>query len=467
MSKSIMLVLLVLSAPLLAVDYEWNNNSGDNDFVNLNNWYEIGTTNLPAGPFTAADNLLVELAGTDKAVLNSASAGRWLHAGWNDNTSGEIEIAAGADLNLSNSVYLAYGSNTIGTINMTGGLLSANSSYTTIALSGQGYLNVSGGTYSSDRMSVGNGAGGRGEANVSGTGQMTFANDIYVGQNGEGYISVSDQASFSANDMTAGRYATGASQINVSGTGQLTLTGYSTFGSDAGKGTLNVSGGSFIANRMNAGTTHVDSLGEVNVSGTGQVNLATYATFGNIGQGVLNVSGGSFIADRMTLGQNGGSGTVVVSGTGSFELADYLQGSTGDFLFRLEGSGASVTINDNIISTAGFNSYAFEFALDGANGVGSGIFAQNAIDLAEGVEIDLSFIGAAIDGTYTIMSSAGTITDLSTSGLLSDASVAAGWTYDIVSGESLTELQVTIPEPATVLLLVGGGVMALRRRKTE
>ncbi|AQQ71151.1 hypothetical protein SMSP2_01516 [Limihaloglobus sulfuriphilus] len=467
MKKLILVVLLMVSIPLLAVDYEWNNNSGDNDFVNLNNWYEIGTTNLPAGPFTADDNLLVELAGADKAVLNSASAGRWLRAGWNDNTSGEIEIAAGADLNLSDSVYLGFGTNTTATINMSGGSLSANSSYTTIANSGQAYLNVSGGTYSSDRMSVGNGAGGRGEVNASGTGQMTFAADIYVGQNGEGYLNVSDDAGFSARSMTTGRYATGTGETNVSGSGQFTLSGYATFGNNAGNGTLNASGGSFTANRMNVGLGDAGSVGEINVSGTGQVIIDTYSTFGNTGQGFLNVSGGSFSADRMTLGQNGGFGQVTVSGTGSFELADYLTSNTGDLLFRLEGSQASVAMGGNIRSSSDFGSYIFEFALDGANGVGDGIFAQTGITLNEGVKIDLEFIGAAVDGTYTIMSTPDVFNDFTTSGLLSDDSVAAGWTYDIVTGDTLTELQVTIPEPATMLLLLGGGMIALKRRKTE
>ncbi|MCC6682995.1 MAG: PEP-CTERM sorting domain-containing protein [Phycisphaeraceae bacterium] len=277
--------------------YVWTNNAADNDFTNLNNWYQEGTTTLPTVPFTATDNLLVEKDGTDKAVLSSATLGRWLRAGWYPGTIGLIEVVSGGQADLSNSIYLGYDATAVGTLNIMGGVVNANSSYTTI---------------------------------------------------------------------------------------------------------------------------------------------------GGLGQASLTISSGSLSTNRMNMGHEAsGSGVLEVSGTGSLYIDNYLSGNLGDSTVRLIGSTASFQINDDLTADAqGTN--LFEFQLDGANGVGTGIVVTNVIDLAANAQVDVSFLGASVNGTYTLMSTTGTFTDNTGGSLLTAASVTAGWSYAIVDDAGTKKLQVTL-----------------------
>lgn len=319
MKKLVLCVILMVSVPVWATDYVWTNYDADNNFTNTSNWYQSGTTTMPTGPFTSGDNLLIELDGADKAVLSSATAGRWIRAGWNANSVGELDLLAGADADLGNSVYLGYDATAKGTINVRGGSLSATSSYSTIGGAGEGCLNISGGLYHTNRMTVGNNAGG--------------------------------------------------------------------------------------------------------------------------------------------------SGQVVLSGTGQLKIDDYLQSNGGDFLLRMEGAGAKIEILDDLITKATATQNAFEFVLDGAAGIGDGIVVSDGILFVAGTTIDLSFMDEAVYGTYTLMTSGGLLDDQTGGSLLSSASAAAGWTYSIVTNEGVSALQVTlVPEPATLGLLLGGGVLLWRKR---
>jgi len=211
------------------------------------------------------------------------------------------------------------------------------------------------------------------------------------------------------------------------------------------KGTINMTGGLFTGD------------------GTG-----CYATFGTDGDGYLNISGGTWSSDRITLGEKAGDiGQIVLSSSGTLNLADDLKGATtagGTFKVKLIGSNATFTIGDDIRNLDGdAHDSIFEFVLNGASGVGTGIVVGDAIGLTSYTEIDLSFVGASVDGTYTLMKAGGAFTD--PGGLLSAASIAAGWSYELVTVGDYIELQATIPEPATISLLLVGGLATLMRRK--
>lgn len=312
--------LAIPVTPAPAATYVWTNNGGDNAFTNTANWYEDGTVNNPPGAFTTDDNLLVELAGADRAILNAASDGRWLRAGWNAGAQGEIDVVDGAVANMSNSIYLGF-------------------------------------------------------------------------------------------DATAA-------------------------------GTLTISGGSLVT--------------------------SGYITLANNGQATMTMTGGTFQADRMTLGSAAsGSGVLNISGDSSFTLDNYLQSNGGSMTIGLSGSDATVQINNNLFAKDISVSNQFNFLLDGANGVGTGIQVTNAIELAAGTQVDVSFLGPVVDGTYTLMTAGGAFTDNTGGNLLSPTSLAAGWTYQIVATGAGNELQVTVPEPASVALLSVGGAMMLNRRRRE
>jgi T5SS/PEP-CTERM-associated repeat protein len=190
--------------------------------------------------------------------------------------------------------------------------------------------------------------------------------------------------------------------------------------------------------------------------------VVEYATIGNENDGAMNISGGTFNADRMTIAQEAGStGHLTVSG-GSFSLADKLDISRyGSATVTIQGSGATFQCDRMDLDENG----VLEVILDGSNGIGSGIEVSGDVALMSGAELDLSFLGTVADGTYTLITSGGIIDDQTGGNLLSSASVAEGWTYDIVTTEGMTELQATIPEPATISLLIAGGVAGLIRRR--
>ncbi len=290
--------MLFAAVPAMgATNYVWTNNDADNDFTNLNNWYQEGTTTVPTVPFTADDNLLVEMDGANKAVLSSTTLGRWIRAGWNAGSTGLVEVITGGQADLSNSIYLGFDATATGTLNINGGTVNATSSYTTVGGAGTGYLNITDGNLHTNRMNIGN--------------------------------------------------------------------------------------------------------------------------------------------------NTGGVGYVVLDGASSLVIDDYLSSSGGTLNLKMIGSGSSIQVADDLTADAAEGNN-FEFVLDGANGVGAGIVATNAITLEANAQLDVSFVGASVNGTYTLMSSNGTFTDNTGGNLLTSASVTAGWSYAIVDDAGVQKLQVTL-----------------------
>jgi hypothetical protein len=207
------------------------------------------------------------------------------------------------------------------------------------------------------------------------------------------------------------------------------------------------------------------SSGIINVNGGSLNSTGDYATLGIAGEGHLNISAGSYHANRITLAQNAGSlGEIVLTGTGYLDIDTYIQGGSGDLKVKMIGSDTKFEIGTHLVTKDTATSTIFEFVLDGANGVGAGIVAGD-ITLVNGTVIDLSFMDETVNGTYTIMSCQGLFTDLSTDGLLSAASKAVGWTYEIVNVDGVNELQVSIPEPATLCMLLLGASAIWRKKK--
>ncbi len=187
--------------------------------------------------------------------------------------------------------------------------------------------------------------------------------------------------------------------------------------------------------------------GTINMSG-GSVQMSTYTTTGYHGStGTLNISGGTWHADRMTNGNTLNSyGYVNLSGTGSMIFDNYVtSGSGGNFYFKMEGSNASFSA-DRLTIKADSVSIMFDFVLDGANGVGTGMQFTNNIYIPDVAKFNVSFLGAAAPGTYTLMTSqlgAFTVEDFSND-LLTDDAVNAGWTYAVVEDGGMQKLQVTL-----------------------
>jgi T5SS/PEP-CTERM-associated repeat protein len=355
--------------------------------------------------------------------------------------------------------YLLVG-DTDGKVDVSGGELTFLNSWMSIGRYGTGELNVSGsGTFRGNRMSVGQKSGSSGSLTVTG-GLIDIDDYVYLGVSSTATADVSGGELHADNLIALGAFdSQGNGTINISGNGVVSSGGGMMIGRK-GSGEINVNGGQLNANRMTLGR-YSGGIGELNLS-TGTVSVVEYATIGNENDGAMNISGGTFNADRMTIAQEAGStGHLTVSG-GSFSLADKLDISRyGSATVTIQGSGATFQCDRMDLDENG----VLEVILDGSNGIGSGIEVSGDVALMSGAELDLSFLGTVADGTYTLITSGGIIDDQTGGNLLSSASVAEGWTYDIVTTEGMTELQATIPEPATISLLIAGGVAGLIRRR--
>lgn len=200
-------------------------------------------------------------------------------------------------------------------------------------------------------------------------------------------------------------------------------------------GLLNISGGSFTAQRESGGNS-------INV--------------GVAGDGTLVISDGAFLTRAgLTLGGTGGDGST---GTGIFEVL----GSNVDQI----GIGSSGSIDGRWVQNA---NGILRTGID-AGGV-TPVFVDDEGDNGSGG--DVSFLAGAIldpydlgDATagvwHTVMTWEGSLTD---SGLaLSDDAIAAGWDYRFEGNQLQVQLTV-IPEPASLGLLGLSGLGLLRRRR--
>lgn len=217
---------------------------------------------------------------------------------------------------------------------------------------------------------------------------------------------------------------------------------------------------------------------------TGYLTVGRNSTSGSTtpGTGYLYINGGTVNMDRITIGELtsgntvAGIGHIVLQNDGVINLqcvktaAAGLKVNNGDFKWTDNGS-STVTTGYLTVNTA---TLIFEIGADGsigedgkginvinngvAGGPGTALFSANAL-------IDLSFLSTPIISQWiTLVTAANGIT-LSDDTLLTQASINAGWTYQITGDAGgLQTLQVMIPEPATISLLVMGVMGLLVRR---
>jgi hypothetical protein len=384
-------------------------------------------------------------------------------------------------------------------------------------------LNVGpGGTITSAAgdLVIGSGAGGThgitGHYNQTG-GSVSLTNNVHVGQlNADGSSFSLTGGTFNCaqftevdNDTTVGSPSNVT--VDVGGDATLNQTAGKNFfvglGSSSTNVVLNLSGTA----TLNAGSRFLmgavvspnDAAHNIVVNQTGgtlntQLNLSVadqggYGTY-NFSNGVINTSTvtptasvvgrqgtGRFIqtggtanfVGGLTIGNINGdadallpnglyeisAGTLAPSATGT--AVNIGQAGTG--MLHVIGGDSTITVTGAFIdsSTASGNgtlSYTLQAGepLTEINVTGDATFAAGSI-----LAFDLGGV-APSQSSYDLLT-ATTITD---SGLTFDNSAAPGWGFQIVSGGNGQVLQaITVPEPASLGLLAGAGLLALRRRR--
>ena len=208
------------------------------------------------------------------------------------------------------------------------------------------FILESGSTVSGRSFSVGSNAGSTGTAIFDGVGTLSFLSYLFLGNSGEGEMTVSNGAVAEfvenegfAHNFNVGRRNDAIGTLNVMGTGsnvtanKIAEIGGSNNSTGGGTGTVNVSGGGtvntpgvIVGTRTSTGTSS-GGHGTINISGVDSKWQASSLVLGDIGEGYLNIiDGGNFtttfnvrVGDRNTTGD--GPAEVVVSGTAMSEGA--------------------------------------------------------------------------------------------------------------------------------------------------
>ena len=240
-----------------------------------------------------------------------------------------------------------------GTVQMTGGGLSAGTQY--VGVSGTGTFSQSGGTNASyANLYLGYNAGSSGTYSLSSSGLLVgysaVAAYVYVGYSGTGTFTQSGGTS------TVGGYPNTlilSLGYNTGSNGTYSLSGGQLSASDQevglnGTGTFLQSGGSNAFSTLDLGAVAGGS-GTYNLSGSGQVSAGA-EWVGSSGTGTFTQSGGTNSGSILVGYNAGSSGTYSLSGSGLF-LGGADVGLSGAGAFRQSGgtntSSGNLTLGDD------------------------------------------------------------------------------------------------------------------------
>jgi hypothetical protein len=422
----LLLVVLLLSANGFAAVYTntvtW---AGEGDWMEQSHWTDSPTTPNWNIPGWVVDNPLNTVPSTspdwnggyahiDSGICNITPASN------PDGTVAIMYVGSAADsatLNISDDLtirkqmYIGYESvsSSIATINHTAGTVT----YGTDA------------TLANRRFLMGRGAG-TSVYNLSGTAVMTTSADY----DSIGY----DGTSTSIFNMTGGTINdTGtALQIgnSVGSTGIVNLSG----------GTLNAYGSAGIYIGVRTDSTHTGTL---NLSGTGVLNSHDIKVSYLAGStGLLKISGGSLNCDRIWYTLNGGKS--VISGSGATSIVTKQFSADGKTLgIELDADGST------LIEVVGLAAETYH----GAFLIGSTLEVS-------------ALTGFDSDALYNILWSAA---ELDTTGLVFNNLTGVNMDWRVVNynlgGIDGQMLQLVVPEPATICVLLLGSLMLVRRKR--
>jgi fibronectin-binding autotransporter adhesin len=488
--KGILALLLPLAwatsaysqSPILAV---WVGPS-QGDWNNQNNWvcYFSGGS-APCVPNDTMGNTFTVNIDNSDAVVNLSPTVVGLSLGVNvGDTGGSLSLGAGNKLTITGEVdsgvsipgsmtitnrgvlsdataTIALGMGSRGsTVTVSGGGTQWNTSgELDVGVNDSGTLTIdSGGSVTATNMNLGEFTTGVGTVTVSGSkAKLTVTTgDLNVGGNGgqtqdaQGTLTVNNGGTVNASTSSASNgilIGTGLGSkgtASVSGSHSQMNAGLIYVGSADGDGTLTVSGGGVVScasfciigiGANNAG----NSVATITGKGSQWNNTQQQLTIGYDSAGTLNIEKGAVVGSVVgtsssgtsgLLGVSGGSGTVLVSGTGS------QWNQNGGFRVGFNSTG-SMTISNGAAVNDAAGSIGYE---SGANGkatvTGSGATWNNSgtLDIAPGAAGTLSIAngGLVTVGTNTTPGAA----TLATHGTLK---ISAGGTLSILNAGSFTQ----------------------------
>ena len=352
-----------------------------------------------------------------------------------------VENGAITSTNASNMAIGAGGGT--GTVNVTGAgsIFQGNSSIGSLYVGG-GAGNMSGTIYASNgTLNISNGGlsnfpntyvgvlGGTGVALVSGTGSnLNASSALYVGYNdlvlgantniGTGILNLTNGGHVTGLGLTNIGYSGGLGNVNINGSGSVLTApslqvGNGNFINGAvvtpSKGFLTITNGGQSISSSVAYIGNLGGNGTVTVSGTGSTFSGAGAYNLNIGfnansVGLLNVTNGGVVSgySQVTAGNANGTGTILVSGSGSTFTTSTLY---------LGGNSSSNLSNGTFTVTNGGQANILTLNVGDLGGQGSATFNASSVSL-----FGTAFVGSGRDdfatdlgpsvGSFTLINSA-------------------------------------------------------------
>ncbi|WP_208989374.1 autotransporter-associated beta strand repeat-containing protein, partial [Pseudovibrio sp. POLY-S9] len=260
---------------------------------------------------------------------------------------------------------------------------------------GQGFLTVSNGgaldSYSGSYIGYKNGS--TGSVEVTGTGSIWDSSYwIYVGDYGDGTLTVSDGGAVSSADSIIGRTGGSSGRVEVTGTGSTWTNAYDLVVGSSGDGTLTISEDAVV------NVSGVTRLGS-DTPGSGVLNIGAVAGDAAVGAGELNTA-------KVIFGP--GTGTINFNHTDS----DYT------FSADISGTGSVNQLSGTTILT-GTNTYTGETIVSGGTlklrggsvltdtaALRVGYAGTGALTIAEGSEVNSGYLNIGrVSGSVTVTGS--------------------------------------------------------------
>lgn len=319
---------------------------------------------------------------------------------------------------------------------------------------GRPTANIASGTANVFLLQVGGNAANSNSLSVSGSASLNttrgggYGIEIGYSAGSEGLISTSNTAQINLG-TGKGAYFYGIS-VGTSGTGTLSMTDSSKLYSNA-----NSNSGMAIG-------TNASGVGVVNMSGDSAIYLKGSASVGRNGNGTINMYDNSYLgldtwtnatsaSQFLVLGHYGGSGILNMNG-GTIELVNNNAGGSASLIIGNAGTG-SLNMNAGYIDIQNTLSVGNNDAVAASALVSGG--------LIEAADLYIGSLGQlTVSNTGVIKLAGNDLTDV-------NAYIQSGQLLGSAYYDSVNDLTVIVPEPATITMLgIGGLISVLRKRRS-
>jgi T5SS/PEP-CTERM-associated repeat protein len=241
------------------------------------------------------------------------------------------------------------------TVDGVGSTWSNNNSWLSVGNSGIGVLNITnGGAASSGQGYVGWDNESSGIVNVDGTDSTWTSDYLIVGEYGSGVLNIANGGAVSSGASAIGRESGSTGEVTVDGGSSIWTIGgadYLIVGA-YGNGALNIINGGMVNNNSYDGHIGAYSTGEVTVDGADSTwTNSYYLTVGFGGSGILNITGGGLVSVARTLTislPEEDAGFINMATGGMLGLMGDADDSLSSFLGLIRGTGPIRYWDDSI-----------------------------------------------------------------------------------------------------------------------